>query len=137
MSTRLKSRFNDRDVSSAAADIAGKNVANSFFACVRLGCQKRVNRRQHAGRTEATLEAMVLFECRLEGRQSFLLGQAFDRRDRDVLRLDGEHQTGSHRFAVNQHSAGAADSMLASHMGASQATGISQAVSEGLARWRL
>ena len=61
-------------------------------------------------------------------------GQAFHGGDAFAVRLHREHQTGAYRLALDQHRAGAADPMLAAHMGAGDVQTIAQEIEQCGAR---
>jgi hypothetical protein len=46
-----------------------------------------------------------------------VIGEAFDRADLMSIGLNGKHQTGADRFAVQQDRAGSAGAVFAAHMG--------------------
>src|SRR5438094_9257532 len=56
--------------------------------------------------------------------------QPLDRRDVVSIHLDGEHQAGAHRLAVQQHRTGAAHAVLASNVGAGETQLVAQEVGE-------
>ena len=57
-------------------------------------------------------------------------GEAFDRRDRSTVRLGREHEARLHRLAVDQHGAGAADTLLAADVGPVELELVAQEVDE-------
>src|SRR5215208_3235173 len=78
---------------------------------------KRV-RRQHqkSRRAESALQTMMINESLLQRMQAVPGGHALDGADLFALRLDGKHQTRTDRFVVNDHGAGAADTVLTTDM---------------------
>jgi hypothetical protein len=91
-------------------------------------------RREHAGRTETALQRMMLAEGRLQGRKPVLAGQPFDGQHGGTMRLNREHETGTHGGAVHNHRARAADAVLAANMGAGEPQNVAKAVGQCGAR---
>jgi len=77
---------------------------------------------------------MMLAESLLQRGQILIERQTFYRGNTGSVRLDGEHQTGPHRFAVHDDGAGAAHAMLAAEMRPCQTQTITQAIGQSQAR---
>src|SRR5213596_75823 len=121
-------------VTGAAAQIPGQRLAD--LALVRIGmlAQERHERHEDARRAEAALQPVGLAERGLERMQRIAppraVRQPLDRRDVVPIRLDGEHQAGAHRLAVQQHGTGAAHAVLASNVRAGETQLVAQEVGE-------
>ena len=97
--------------------------------------QQRVRRQNHAGGAVAALQAMGLAERVLDHAEFARRGrEALDGGDLVAVGLHREHQAGSHRFAIEQHRAGAADAVLAAGMGAVEQEILAQRIEQRLAR---
>src|SRR2546425_6232591 len=96
--------------------------------------QERDERHEDARGAEAALQPVGLAERGLERMQRIAplraVRQTLDRRDVVPIRLDGEHQAGAHRLAVQQHRTGAAHAVLASNVRAGEAQLVAQEVGE-------
>jgi hypothetical protein len=57
-------------------------------------------------------------------------GQAFHGRHLGPVRLDGEHEAGADRLAVDEHGAGAARSVLAADVGSGEPEVVAEEVDE-------
>src|SRR5712692_5848215 len=119
-------------VTSAAAQIPGERLAD--LALVRIGmvAQERDQRHEDARRAEAALQPVSLAECGLERMQRIAppraVRQTLDCRDVVSIRLDGEHQAGAYRLAVQQHRTGAAHAVLAPDVRAGESALVAHAV---------
>ena len=86
-----------------------------------VAVEERHQGHQESRGAEAALQTVRLPECLLQwieravGRRETL-----DRRHRAAFRLHGEHQAGADRLAVDEHRARAADTVLATHVGAGE-----------------
>ncbi len=63
-------------------------------------------------------------------------GQPFHRRDVMTVRLYSEEETRPYRLAVEQHGAGAADAMFATHVGSGETELMTEKVAQEKARLR-
>ena len=70
----------------------------------------------------------MLAERGLERAKFAALGKPFDRADVATLRLRREHEAGSHRRAIDNYRAGAADAVLAPEMRAGEFELLAQTV---------
>ena len=114
-------RRDDRLIPRAAADIAGDGVAHLRLARLRIAFEKLGQGDQHARRAEAALQAVILAE-RLLQRVERAADARAPPRSRPRGRRPARPASGrSARSAVHQHSAGAADAVLAAEMRAGQA----------------
>ena len=77
---------------------------------------------------------MILFESLLQRTQRAVIRQTFNGNDRGLVGLNSEHQARAHRLAIIEHGATAADTVLATDMGAGQVQILAQKVGEALAR---
>ena len=77
---------------------------------------------------------MVFHEGALQGMGLLAIGEALDGADLGAIALDGEHQAGTHRRAVDDHGAGAADAVLAAEVGSGLAALLADRVGQGAAR---
>src|SRR5213596_1800061 len=103
-------------VTGAAAQIPGQRLAD--LALVRIGmlAQERHERHEDARRAEAALQPVSLAERGLKRMQRVAraVSKALHGLDLVAVRLDGEHEAGADRLAVQQHGAGAAHPVLTS-----------------------
>src|SRR5262245_40363257 len=130
----IEHRLDDRDIAGAAAEIAGQHVAHAVRIRIRLFAQERVRGRDHAGCAEAALQRAMFAERGLERRQRFVVAQPFDRDDLGSLGLNGKHQTGSHRIAIDDNRASTADTVLATEMRSGEPQLLAQAIGKRHAR---
>ena len=106
-------------VSGATAKIARQRLAHLVFARRGVLVEKGRHGHEDAGRAVAALQAVMIVHRLLQRMIcAVLAGEAFDRRNRVIVRLHGEHQAGAHRLAIEKDGAGAADAVLAADMGA-------------------
>ena len=77
---------------------------------------------------------MVFHEGALQGMGLLTIGEALDGADLGAIALDGEHQAGAHRGAVDDHGAGAANAVLASEVGSGLAAFLADDVGQRAAR---
>ena len=77
---------------------------------------------------------MILFESLLQRTQRAVIRQTFNGNDRCLVRLNSEHQARAHRRAIIEHGAAAADTVLATDMGAGEIQILAQKVGEAFAR---
>src|SRR3954470_20108430 len=85
---------------------------------------------QYPGGAEAALQAVLGVEGLLQRAWRLRRGESFHRGQGAAAGLDGEHETGADRLAVEQHRAGAAYAVLAAHVRARQAAAVPQRVRE-------
>src|SRR5262245_36882196 len=128
--TRIEHGLDDRHIAGAAAEVSRQHFAYPIGITVRLFAEQRMGRRDHAGRTEAALEGMMLAEARLQRREALVLRQPFDGDDLAALGLDGQHQTAADSLAIEKHCAGTTDPMLAADMRSGQPQMMAQAIGE-------
>src|SRR5215813_2072834 len=131
---RIEHGLDNRHIAGAAAEISREHFAHAIGVAVRLFAEQRMCRRDHAGRTEAALESMVLAEARLQRREALIVRQTFDRDDFAAVGLDRQHETAAHSLAVDQHRAGTANPVLAADMRTRQPQMMAQAIGERQAR---
>ena len=110
---RVEGRDDDVLIASTTTQIAGNRDPYLLFGRVRIVAQELDQRRQHARRAEAALEAMVFMERLLQRMQS-IRGRrdAFDGEELMSVRLHREHQAGPRRAAIEEDGASAAHAML-------------------------
>ena len=100
----------------AAADIAIKRFANLAIARVGIVPQQIMRAHNHAGSTEAALQAVLLPESLLNRMQLVTTGQTFYRCDLATICLNRQYGTGLHRPAIHQHRARATQRSLTTDM---------------------
>src|SRR5215470_20343126 len=132
---RIEHGLDDRHVAGAAAEISRQHFAYAIGVAIGLRAEQGMCRCDHAGRAEAALQGMMLAEARLQGRETLILREPFDGDDLTALRLHRQHQAAAHGLAVEEHSAGAANSMLAADMRAGEPQLMAQAIGERQARF--
>src|SRR5687767_13473564 len=123
--------IDDALIAGAAAEIARDGDAHLLLGRIGIVAQKLEQRRQHARRAEAALQAVIVAERFLErmklgGRRR----DAFDGQDLVAVRLHREHQARARGEAVEQDRAGAADAVLAAEMGAGEAELLAHEIGE-------
>src|SRR2546422_698533 len=94
--------------------------------------QERDERHENARRAEAALQPVSLAERGLKRMQRVARGvsEALHRLDLVAVRLDGEHEAGADRLAVQQDGAGAAHPVLTSDVRSGEAQLVAQEVGE-------
>src|SRR5437870_5138276 len=94
--------------------------------------QERDERHEDARRAEAALQPVSLAERGLKRMQRVAraVSEALHGLDLVAVRLDGEHEAGADRLAVQQHGAGAAHPVLASNVRSGEAQVVAQEVGE-------
>src|SRR5438445_177032 len=94
--------------------------------------QERDERHEDARRAEAALQPVSLAERGLKRMQRVAraVSEALHGLDLVAVRLDGEHEAGADRLAVQQHGAGAAHPVLASNVRSGEAQLVAQEVGE-------
>src|SRR5712691_2921070 len=112
-------------------------MADLVLARARVLGEQAHRGEDHPARAVPALERVVLVEALLERMERAVRGKALDRRDLAAVRLDTEQRAGLHRFAVQQHRAGAARRGVAADDGYRQPEPIAQDVDEQLARFEL
>src|SRR4249919_3073804 len=92
-------------------------MTNLLLSGVGILMKHGVNRHNDTGSTEATLQAMFLLKSLLD-RMQFAVGTShpFNGRQCHAVGLNCKHETGTHRFPVEQHSTAAADAMFTANM---------------------
>src|SRR5215831_16194475 len=90
---RIEHGLDDRHIAGAAAEVSREHFAHPIGVAFRLFAEQRMCRRDHAGRTEAALESMMLAEARLQRREALIIRQPFNSDDSAALGLDGQDQT--------------------------------------------
>ena len=105
-----------------------------LVADVGLALEHAGRQHQKARRAEAALQSVVLDERLLQRVQLVAVRQALDGADLASLGLHREHQARAHRFAVDQHRAGAADAVLAADMGPGLAAIVADGIDQGAPR---
>jgi len=92
--------------------------------------EQRVRGHQHAGRTEAALQAMLLPEALLQRVQRAARREALDRGDPRAVGLDREHRAALDRLAVEVNRARAAARGVTADVRAGQAELLADEVDE-------
>src|SRR5688500_17329480 len=101
---------------------------------MRLPLERVRRKHQKSGRAKSALQAMVIDKSLLQGMQLVPGCQALDRAYLFPLCLDSKHQAGTDRFAVNDHSAGATDAVLAADMCSGLPTFVADGIDQSAAR---
>src|SRR5215212_3095272 len=122
--------MDDAFVPCAAAQISRHSLAHAAVVQFGLAPNEVDRREHHARRAEPALKAMVLTERLLYWMHLATLSQTFDSRDLVVPGLDGKHQAGADRDAVEQDSAGAAYAMLAADVNAGHTEAVTQEIGQ-------
>jgi len=96
-----------------------------------MALQERYQRCQDSSCTKPTLQTVCLPKGFLKRVQRLRIGcQTFHRCQVQTICLDGQHETRTNRFAFDEDRAGAADSMLATHMCPGESELLSEEVAE-------
>ena len=118
---RVERGCDDPLITRAPAKIARDRLAHFAFGGVGVVAQEFKQGGQHAGRAEAALQAVIVLEGLLQRVQLLVVGRdALHRQNLPPVGLDREHEATSRGAAVEQDSAGAANAVLASDMGAGE-----------------
>ena len=83
--------------------------------------QRSGGRDEKPRRTEPTLQRVFFDERFLKRMESVAFGEPFDRDDRRVVRLGGEHRAALHRSTVDEHGARSALARVTADVGPRQA----------------
>src|SRR5438105_7964150 len=129
--------LDDAVVAGAAAEIARQADADLFLGRVRVLREESRRRDQHPRGAESALDAAVLEEDPLQGREAAVVGKALHGGDGAAFRLQGQVGAGVYRPAVEQHHAGAALRVVASLLGAGEADVLADGAKERGARLHL
>ena len=113
-------RLDDVVVAGAAAEIAFQPLADLLLRGIRVALHQVDRAHDHAGRTEAALQPVMLAERRLHRVQLAVIGQAFDGRDLRLRNLQREDGAALHRHAIHVHHARAALAGVAADVGPGQ-----------------
>src|SRR5207244_4000494 len=127
--------LDDAMVAGTATEHGGEPLADVGLARRRLDAQEVERRHQHSRRTEAALQAVMLAERLLQRMERAVGHQTLDRRELGAVGLHGQHQAGARGLAVDENRAGAADAVLAAHVGAGEPEVFAQEIHQQLARW--
>jgi hypothetical protein len=118
-----KSRFTEDQVIKVLKEHAAGMSADEL-------CRKY----QKSRRAKSALQAMVIDESLLQRMQLVAGRQALDRAYLFSLRLDGKHQAGADHLAINDHSAGTADAVLAADMRSGLPAFVADGIDQSAAR---
>src|SRR5207302_8836857 len=105
---RKLNRLDDLRVAGAAAQVAGKRLADLVARWIRAGFEQRARRQQDARRAVTALRSSQLGERRLQWMELGAVCHALDGRDGAALQLYRQQQAAQLRPAVDEHSACAA-----------------------------
>ena len=100
---------------------------------LRVAVEQGVGRHHQPRRAEPALHGAGVDERPLHVGRRARLGEALDRRDRDVDGGRRQHEARAHELAVDEHAARAALALLARPLGAVQAEPLAQHVQQALA----
>ena len=113
----MRPRFKDDQQTGAHS---WRTIADLVLGGARVALQQLAGSHDHAGRTEAALEAVLVPERLLHGMQIAIEGQAFDGNDLGAVGLHGEHAPAFDDSAVERDGACAADGSLAADVRAGE-----------------
>src|SRR5258708_28165113 len=113
--------LDDVVIARAAAEVALEAFADLLLARARVLLEQAAGRHDHARRTEAALQTVLLPEALLHGVQLAVPGKALDGGHLAAVGLDREERAGLHRPSVEPYRAGAALAGVAAHVGAGEA----------------
>jgi hypothetical protein len=119
---RRKNRLDDIMVARATADVAFQAVADVTFAELSGAFMNQVDpAHDHARRTKAALQTVMLPEHRLQGMKLAIVGcHPFDGRDRAAARLPCKHRTGFDGITIDKNHARTTLAGVATHMRSGQ-----------------
>jgi hypothetical protein len=118
-------------VAGAAAEVALEPVPDLLVGGVRIAREQVGGGHDHAGRTEAALEAVLLPEGGLHRVQfAVTVREALDGRDLRAVGLRGEHGAALHRLSVHVNRARAAVRGVAAHVSTGKPELVAQPVDE-------
>src|SRR5262245_37239830 len=104
----------------AAAVVTGQE-GTDLCAVHQLGLRQQLRAgHQHAGRAEAALQRVAVYERLLEVCNLAGVGQSLNGDNLRAVRLHRQHQAAAHDLAVHAQRAGAADAVLAAEVRAGQ-----------------
>ena len=118
-------------IAGAAAEIAGQRLAHLVFGWRGVFAQEGRHGHQDARRAVAALQAVMLVHRLLERMQLAGTGcEPLDGPEFMAIGLHREHQAGTHRRAIEQDRAGAANAVFAADMGAGKQQFVAQKIAE-------
>jgi len=124
--SRHPDRFDDLVIPGATAEVPRQRLADVLVGRVRLAGEQVAGGEEDARDAVAALRRPEIREGFLQGVELPSAGQALYRLDVMAGYLDGQHQTGKHRLAIDQHGACSALTQLTAVLGASQAQLLAQ-----------
>src|SRR5579864_2343905 len=127
---RIFHSVHDVLVAGAATQITAERFAYFAFRRSARTLQKIVGAHDHAGRAVSALQAVFFPEAFLKRVEIVFGCEAFNRGHGALVGLNRKHRARLYRFAVEQHSAGAADGSFATDVSAGQAGDIAQKMHE-------
>src|SRR5437763_11425326 len=133
----LHDGVDDELIAGAATELTGKALANGFPGRIGGFTQDFQGAQHHGRRAVATLQALLLPECLLEGVELAALVQRLHRHDLLSVRLDGKGDARADRLTVHEHRAGAADAMLAADVDAEEAEVLAQEIHQETPRFHV
>jgi hypothetical protein len=112
--------FHDLLIACAPAQVSGNGFP--YFSLVRswIALQKALGGEDHPWSTVPALDGSFVHKSCLKRMESLWGLNPFDGRDLFPIRLNGEHEAGVDRLAVNEHGAGAAISNETAGLGAGE-----------------
>ena len=130
----VQRRLHDAFIAGAAADVARDRDPDVLLGRRGRGAQIGFECHQHSRGAESALQAMIGCESLLECRQRTGFAKALDSFHDGAVDLNRQHEARSHRRAVHDHGACAADAVLATKMRAGQPERVPQKIAEMGAR---
>ena len=122
-------------IAGAAAEVAHHPIFDFVFGRMGVEVQQGLGGDDLPRRTDAALEATVVYERLLHRVKLPLVCDALDGRDFGALDGGGQSDAGGVQLSVNQHGAGTADAHAATLLGAGQPQVIAQEVQQEASRW--
>src|SRR5687768_15204300 len=128
-------REDDVLIAGTAAEIPRDRHANLLRRRRRVLAQEREQRHEHSGSAEPALKPVRFAESQLQGMKraalrplpaARALRQTFDRRKLPAVHLGRQHETRAHGLTVQQHRAGATDTVLAADVRPREAELVSE-----------
>src|SRR3989338_4711674 len=108
---------NDFHIAGATADIPGHEIADLYFRRVGIPLQQRLGHEDHTRRAVTALKSALVEEGPLQRVEFAVRSDPFNRGDPFFFRVRGKEQAGTHRLAVEEHRASAANPFAAAVFG--------------------
>jgi hypothetical protein len=133
--SRVLNRADDVLVTSAAADVAFKRVADFVLRWVRIALKERGGRHNHAGGAESTLKTVLFPKSFLDRVQIGFRAETLNRDDFATIGLNRKHRAAFDRRAVQMNDTGAARTRVAADVRSGQSEILAQEMDKQRSRF--